>query len=158
MPLNLLWVSKMDYCIYRKQVYDIIGAAMEVHNELGFGLSENIYQEALSMELRNRGINNVREQELPVYYKGQKLSHNFKTDIMAGDIIVELKSVATLHPEHRAQLCNYLRIARYPIGLLINFGSPLLQGERWVCDLDTNDCYVVDKNMQRVIDDINEDY
>lgn len=77
-------------------------------------------------------------------------------DIVAGDVIVELKSVAKLTAAHRAQLCNYLRLTRKPVGLLINFGEPDLIGERWVLNPDTNICSLVDKNMQP-INDVNYD-
>ena len=69
-------------------------------------------------------------------------------DIVAGDIIVELKSVTHLSSVHRAQLCNYLRLTRKPIGLLINFGEESLIGERWAFDEYTNECYIVDRNME----------
>ena len=69
-------------------------------------------------------------------------------DIVAGDIIVELKSVTHLSSAHRAQLCNYLRLTHKPIGLLINFGEESLIGERWAFDEYTNECYIVDRNME----------
>ena len=68
-------------------------------------------------------------------------------DIVVDDIIVELKSVTSLVSGHRAQLCNYLRLTRKPLGLLINFGEESLIGERWAYDQSTNECFLVDKNM-----------
>ena len=68
-------------------------------------------------------------------------------DIVVDDIIVELKSVSELAPAHRAQLCNYLRLTRKPLGLLINFGEKNLIGERWAYDDDSNECFIVDRNM-----------
>ena len=68
-------------------------------------------------------------------------------DLVVGDIIVELKSVSELNSAHRAQLFNYLRLTRKPIGLLINFSKPSLQGERYAYLEDTNECILLDKNM-----------
>ena len=71
-------------------------------------------------------------------------------DIVVDDIVIELKSATEIISAHRAQLCNYLRLTRKPIGILINFGAPTLQGERWVYDEKTNECTLVDKNMEPV--------
>ncbi len=76
-------------------------------------------------------------------------------DIMVDDIIVELKSVTHLIPAHRAQLCNYLRLTKKPLGLLINFGEENLIGERWGYDEKSNKCFLVDRNMEPVF---NADY
>ena len=142
----------LDLSKYSKQVYNIIGAAMTVHGELNWGLLEPVYQEALHLELLDRGIDNLREQEVPVYYKQHLLDKKYKMDIVVGDIIIELKSVSNLAPAHRAQLCNYLRLTRKPIGLLINFGEESLIGERWGYDADTNECFIVDRHMQPISD------
>ena len=120
---------------------------MTVHSKLRWGLLEAVYQEALHLELLDRGINNVREQEIEVYYKKHLLEKKYKMDIVVDDIIVELKSVSELAPAHRAQLCNYLRLTRKPLGLLINFGEKNLIGERWAYDDDSNECFIVDRNM-----------
>ena len=125
---------------------------MAVHSELSWGLLEAVYQEALHLELLDRGIDNLREQEVPVYYKSHVLDKMYKMDIVVDDIIVELKSVTKLAPEHRAQLCNYLRLTRKPLGLLINFGEKSLVGERWAYDKDTNECFIVDRRMDPILD------
>ena len=125
---------------------------MAVHSELSWGLLEAVYQEALHLELLDRGIDNLREQEVPVYYKSHVLDKMYKMDIVVDDIIVELKSVTKLAPEHRAQLCNYLRLTRKPLGLLINFGEKSLIGERWAYDKDTNECFIVDRKMDPILD------
>lgn len=135
---------------YSQKVYQIIGAAMDVHNTLGWGLLEPIYQEAMHLELIDRGIDNLREQEITTHYKHHILEKKYKADITVGDIIIELKSAIELAPEHRAQLCNYLRLTRKPLGLLINFGEEDLVGERWAFDEATNKCYLVDRNMEPV--------
>ena len=142
----------LDLTKYADKVYKIIGAAMAVHSELNWGLLEPVYQEALHLELLDRCIDNQREQEITVYYKEHVLDKKYKMDIVVDDIIVELKSVTSLAPVHRAQLCNYLRLTRKPLGLLINFGEESLIGERWAYDADTNECFIVDRNMQPISD------
>ena len=142
----------LDLSKYSNTVYKIIGAAMTVHSELNWGLLEPVYQEALHLELLDRGIDNIREQEVPVYYKEHLLEKKYRMDIVVGDIIVELKSATKLVPAHRAQLCNYLRLTRKPLGLLINFGEESLIGERWAYDADTNECFIVDRNMEPLSD------
>ena len=142
----------LDLTKYSNKVYKIIGAAMAVHSELNWGLLEAVYQEALHLELLDRGIDNQREQEITVYYKKHVLDKKYKMDIVVDDIIVELKCVTSLAPAHRAQLCNYLRLTHKPLGLLINFGEESLIGERWVYDADTNECFIVDRHMQPISD------
>ena len=140
----------LDLSKYSNKVYKIIGAAMTVHSELNWGLLEPVYQEALHLELLDRDIDNVREKEIEVFYKKHKLEKKYKMDIVVDDIIVELKSVTKLIPAHRSQLCNYLRLTRKPLGLLINFGEESLIGERWAYDADTNECFIVDRNMEPI--------
>ena len=135
-------------------VYRIIGAAMEVHRKLNWGLLEPVYQEALHLELLDRNIQNVREQQIDIFYKHHHLEKKYKMDIVVDDVVVELKSVTRLTSKHRAQLCNYLRLTKKPVGLLINFGEEQLIGERWAWDDETNRCFLVDKNMEP-IDNIN---
>ena len=137
---------------YADVVYRIIGAAMTVHDELNWGLLESVYQEALHLELLDRGIDNQREKEINVYYKHRLLDKKYKMDIVVGDIIVELKSVTNLTPAHRAQLCNYLRLTKKPLGLLLNFGEESLIGERWAYEVGTNECFIVDRHMQPISD------
>lgn len=138
----------MDFKKYKDTVYQIIGAAMEVHSELNWGLLEPVYNEALHLELLDRGIDNEREKQLPCYYKHHKLEKFYQMDIVVGDVVVELKSVDELNSAHRAQLFNYLRLTKKPIGLLINFGQPSLQGERYGYDEESNECILLDKNMR----------
>lgn len=105
--------------------YRLVGAAMAVYNELGFGLSEEIYQEALERELFDQGIPFDSQRRLAVIYKGKPLQKTYIPDLIVHEeIIVELKAVKGLLPEHEAQLMNYLRITRKPVGYLINFGNP----------------------------------
>ena len=135
---------------YKDIVYHIIGAAMVVHNELNGGLLEPIYNEALHLELLEQGIDNESEKLLPCFYKDYKLEKFYKMDIVVGDIVVELKAVEDIIPAHRAQLFNYLRLTKKPIGLLINFGQSSLQGERYAFIEETNECILLDKNMNFV--------
>ena len=140
----------MNYSKYRDLVYKIIGAAMEVHGVLGYGLLEPVYQEALSRELSIRHIDNVREKEIEIYYKGVKMDKFYKMDLVVDDIIIELKAVESVASEHRAQLFNYLRLTQKPIGVLINFGEKNLHSERYIYDKDSNECYLVDKYLDPV--------
>jgi GxxExxY protein len=100
-----------------------MGAAFEVHNVLGGGLLEEIYQQSLEVELELRGVPFRRKQELKIFYKGRQLDKVYVPDLFVSEkIVFELKSVSALRPEHDAQLLNYMRIARTPVGYLINFG------------------------------------
>lgn len=109
----------------------IINACMEVHNELGNGFLEPVYQEALEEEFKIQGIPYVREKLLPVMYKGKQLKKEYYADVVCyDDIIVELKAVSVLSKPHKAQVLNYLNAANKEIGLLINFGETKLKWER----------------------------
>lgn len=110
--------------LFKEEVYEIIGAAYEVYNILGFGFLEAVYQEALEIELLERGIDFKSQVQLPIYYKNKKLNKVYIADILCyGNIILELKTSEDLTNEHKAQLLNYLRASDYPLGLLINFGQ-----------------------------------
>lgn len=143
---------------YKNLIFDIIGSAMAVYNELGGKLAEPIYQESLWLELQDRGRECGREVEIRCYYKQHELRKRYKMDFMVDDIIVEIKSVRQILPEHRAQLCNYLRLTRKPLGLLINFGENHLVGERWMFDAKCNECMLVDRNLNPVPKNPQEDY
>ena len=106
----------------------IIGAAMEVHRQLGPGLLESAYEECLCHELRLRGISFQRQLDLPVEYKGLKLDCGYRLDLVVEDkVIVELKAVESILPVHEAQLLTYLRLTGKRVGLLINFNVPVLR-------------------------------
>ena len=108
---------------FAQEGYDLMSAAFEVHNVQGGGLLEEIYQQSLEVELELRSIPFRRKQELSVYYKGRELKIKYIPDLFVFErIVVELKSVAALCPEHEAQIMNYMRITGQPIGYLINFG------------------------------------
>jgi len=110
-----------------------MAAAFEVYNDLGGGLSEEIYQESFERELAARRIAFEPQPELKVFYKSVPLNKRLRPDlIVVGEIVVELKSAKTLTEEHEAQLLNYLRVTRKPVGYLINFAAfPKLQWKRF---------------------------
>ena|SRR5437899_503311 len=113
---------KKQESLFREEGYQLMGAAFEVYNENGSGLLEEIYQESLEIELTLRGIPFRAKQELAVFYKGRELQKRYIPDLhVFGSMIVELKAVTELAPEHEAQVLNYLRITRQPVGYLINF-------------------------------------
>ena len=113
---------------FQQEIYDIIGAAMEVQNELGRGFAELVYHEALNIELGLRGIPFESEKLITISYKGYLLERNYKADLVCFDkIVVELKSVEILKTEHTAQLLNYLKATKLPLGILINFGETPLK-------------------------------
>ena len=99
-----------DFKQYKDTVYQIIGAAMNVHDELSWGLLEPVYNEALHLELLDNNIANEREKHLPCYYKHHQLEKLYQMDLVVDDVVVELKSVEELSSAHRAQLFNYLRL------------------------------------------------
>ena len=113
---------------YSQELYAIIGAAMEVQNELGMGFLELVYHDALNVELELRGIPYETEKPIAITYKGQPLERSYKADLVCFDtIVVELKSVEQLKAEHTAQLLNYLKATGLPMGILINFGEKPLR-------------------------------
>lgn len=115
------------------RTYKIIGAAMEVHRQLGCGFLEPIYQEAFALELKTRDIPYSRELKFPVSYKGQRLQNHYRPDFICFDsVIVELKAQSSLSSVEDSQLINYLKVTGYHTGLLLNFGARGLQQRRFV--------------------------
>ena len=114
------------------KTYTIIGAAMEVHRELGSGFLEAVYQKALALEFIARGISHRSEVELPVSYKGQRLDVSYRADFICYDtIVVELKALARLSGVEESQLINYLKATGIETGLLVNFGAKSLEYRRF---------------------------
>jgi GxxExxY protein len=110
--------------VYKDEGYKLMGATFEVYNERGYGLGEEIYQECMEIELEMRKILFQSKRELACFYKGRELKKRFVPDLYIFDcVITELKAVSQLAPEHEAQLINYLRLTRQPVGYLINFGN-----------------------------------
>ncbi len=119
-----------DY-LYKKETYNIIGAMMEVHNVLGCGFLEAVYQEALAIEFELRNIPFEREKKLNVYYKHIQLQKYYEADFYCYDsIVVEIKALSELTSTHEALLLNYLKATDARIGLLANFGEPSLKYKR----------------------------
>lgn len=130
----------MDTQLHKQQMYNIIGAAMSLYNELGCGYSESIYQECLAIVCSEKDIPWEREKLLKMHFHGRELEKTYKADFVCyGDIIVELKAVSELLSEHRAQLFNYMRITGIKRGVLINFGEPQrLHAEKYMFNELTN--------------------
>jgi GxxExxY protein len=115
------------------RTYEIIGAAMEVHRQLGCGFLEPVYQGALAVELANRSIPFQAQQEFPIIYKGNRLDAYYKPDFICFDeVVVELKALGRLSSVEESQVINYLKITGFEIGLLINFGARSLEQRRFV--------------------------
>jgi GxxExxY protein len=115
------------------QTYQIIGAALEVHKELGCGFLEPVYQEALELELSDRRIPFRAQAEIPVFYKGRKLRATYRADVLCYDaVILKLKALGKVGDVEIAQVLNYLKASRQQRGLLINFGTRSLQHQRFV--------------------------
>ncbi len=109
----------------------ILGCAFEVANELGSGFVESVYQRALLLALHARGVAARGQYPTRVWFRGACVGE-FLADLLVEDaVIVELKAVKALAPEHHAQVINYLKAARLPVGLLINFGQPRLEYRRF---------------------------
>jgi GxxExxY protein len=120
--------------LYAEEVFRIQGAIFEVNQHMGSGFLETVYQECLAMEFNARRIPFVAGEPLSISYKGQKLRQSYRADFVCfGTIIIELKAVRELAPEHRAQVLNYLNATGLRLGLLVNFGSaPKARIERLV--------------------------
>jgi GxxExxY protein len=117
------------------QTHAIIGAAMEVHRVLGPGFLEPVYQDALELELADRGIPYVREPPLAIEYKGRRLASVYRADFLCyGRVVVGLKAARATSPRDDAQVVNYLKATRLRVGLLLNFGVPSLGFQRFAAD------------------------
>jgi GxxExxY protein len=127
--------SSTGVALRDQQTYQIIGAAMEVHRELGRGFLEAVYQEALAHEFALRAIPFRREAPLAISYKGELLLTTYRADFICFDeIIVELKAIRSLSIVEEAQLLNYLKATGKQRGLLLNFAAHSLQHKRFVRD------------------------
>ena len=136
------------------QMYAVIGAAQMVHRTLGRGLEELIYQEALEIELTERDIPFERQKVLRTYYKEHQLKKTYMADLYSNGIMIELKSVTQICPEHRAQLMNYMRITKTQKGLLINFGEKSLRVERFIYQKDSDDfALLTEGNLSQYVQD-----
>jgi GxxExxY protein len=128
-PLCVLCASAFQFLMTDTELtHHIIGAAIDVHRELGPGLLENVYEECLCYELSARGISFEKQKPIPVVYKGAKLDCGYRADIVVcSRVIVEIKAISAVAPIHDAVMLTYLRLSGTKIGLLINFHSALLK-------------------------------
>jgi GxxExxY protein len=118
--------------LFPQESYAIVGAAMKVHEILGGGFTEKVYQDALVVEFSERGIPFQRETEIHANYKGVTLSSTFIPDFICyNSIILELKAVREIEDIHRSQALNYAKVANMRLALLINFGTDQLEYERF---------------------------
>ncbi len=119
--------------ICKEEVYQLVGAAIDVHNQLGCGFLEPVYQEAYSIELNRRQIPFTAQKILPIYYREQKLNKSYVADFLAYEkIIVEIKALEQLSTREESQLINYLKATTLEVGILINFGAEKLEWKRRV--------------------------
>jgi iron complex transport system substrate-binding protein len=118
----------------------VVDAALQLHRDLGPGLLESVYEAVLANMLQQRGLLVGRQKPVPIQHHGVSLDEGFRLDLLIdGQLIVELKSIENIHPVHPKQLLTYLRLMNLPLGLLINFGAPLLkEGLQRVVNKHTN--------------------
>ena len=123
----------MHGLLYKEEVFQIVGAAMNVHRYFGCGFTEKVYQDALEIEFKKRGIPYKREFPIHAKYYGLELKAEFVPDFVCyNDIVVELKAVKELDDIHRSQAINYGKVADAKLSLLINFGESSLRYERYI--------------------------
>ena len=124
---------KEERIVYKDLSYRIIGAAMEVHKELGCGFLESVYDEAFGIELKKTGLDFQYQKELEIHYKGEKLDKEFRADyIIEGSIIVENKATKGITEVDEAQMHNYLKATGLRLGIIINYGQTSLEYKRIV--------------------------
>ncbi|MBM9538395.1 GxxExxY protein [Desulfobulbus alkaliphilus] len=118
----------------------VVDVALQLHRDFGPGLLESVYEAMLAHMLQQRGLLVERQKPVPIQYQGVSLDEGFRLDLLVdGRLIVKLKSVENIHPVHPKQLLTYLRLMNLPLGLLVNFGAPLLKnGLQRVVNKHTN--------------------
>jgi len=110
--------------LFADEVYEVVGAAMEVYNEMGSGFLEPVYQECLEIEFGRRKIPSKSQERINLNYKGTQLKNVYIPDLICYEkIVIELKSAKSIAREHQAQVYNYLKATNLTLGLIINFGS-----------------------------------
>ena len=122
----------MTTFLHKEITFNVIGAAMEVHRTLGAGFLESVYQKALAYELRQRNIQFQEQHSLPVWYKDVIVGEFIADFLIESAVILEIKAIETFHPNHIAQVLNYLTATKLQVALLINFGNASLQHKRFV--------------------------
>ena len=130
------------------RTYAIIGAAMEVHRELGPGFLEAVYHEAMMIEMEKREIPFLHEVELPLFYKGRRLKTTYRADFICyGEIVVELKALSRLSGKEESQIIHYLKTTQHEVGLLLNFGTESLQYDRYISSQSAKSAKSADKAL-----------
>jgi len=118
--------------ILKDEVYQIVGAAMEVSNQLGCGFLEAVYQEALEIELKERQIPHIPQKRIEISYKGRILKKEYIVDFLCHDrILVEIKAIHKITGIEEAQILNYLKATNLPLGLIFNFGASRFEWKRY---------------------------
>ena len=126
-------------------MYPVVGSIYAVHSELGPGLNEYVYQEGLAMQLEEDGIEFEREKEFSPVYHNRLMAAKYRLDFVCmGNIVIECKSVEQLTINHRAQLYNYLRLTKLPMGILVNFSQKSIVIERYLYNVLTNEVVSID--------------
>ena len=115
---------------YQELTGRVIGCAMKVHSGIGYGFQEVVYQRALAIEMRRKGISFSREHEMPIFYRGEQVGTRRVDFFVEEVVLVELKAVSRLDNSHLAQGLNYLEAFRLEVGLLVNFGATRLEFKR----------------------------
>jgi GxxExxY protein len=123
---------KMKELIYKELTEKIIRAAFKVHNILGSGYLETIYQNAMIIELQNSGLSCATEKTVEIFYCGNKIGGHRLDLVIDNKVIVELKAVSDLHPTYKAQIISYLKATGLKVALLINFGKEKVEYKRFV--------------------------
>ena len=119
--------------VFENETHQIIGACMKVHQKLGNGFLESVYQEALGKEFQNQHIPFIRNQRLHILFDGQPLDKFFIADFVGfNSIILEIKAAVFIHPDNSKQVINYLKATNFQVGLLINFGQQSLKWKRFI--------------------------
>lgn len=124
--------NEHEAILYKELSYDVVGAAMAVHRELGHGFLEKVYHNALAVELRNRGVPFEMEAPVKVSYKDEEVGDYYADFIIEGKLILEIKACNGICDEHMAQVINYLKATGLRLGMLMNFGTPKFQFKRVV--------------------------
>ena len=134
-----------DLDILKSAMYPVIGAIYEVHKELGPGLNEYVYQEGLGMQLEEENIAFEREKEYTPIYHDRTMNAKYRLDFVCkNQIVVECKAVEQLSVNHRAQLFNYMRLTKLPMGILVNFSPKSAEIERYFFDVQRNEITSID--------------
>ena len=125
-------IQMTDKIVYKRLSYKIVGFTMHIHRNLGYGFLEKVYENAFMVLLRREGI--YAEQQAPIWvcFEGEEVGNYVADIVVERQIILELKSIDTLTPAHRAQAINYLKATKIRLALLINFGKKRLEYERYV--------------------------